>query len=410
MALPGKLVDVFAGSARYRGAYGGRGSGKTRSFATMTAVRAYMFAMAGRSGIILCGREYMNSLEDSSMEEVKIAIGDHPWLARHFDIGSKYIRTVDGRVRYAFTGLRHSLDSIKSKAMILLAWIDEAENVSEVAWRKLLPTVREKDSEVWITWNPEKEHSPTNQRFRISPPPNSKIAEVNYYDNPWFPPELEELRQYDQGRLDLAAYAHIWDGAYLVNSSAQVLADKVVVREFEPQSNWGGPYFGLDWGFAQDPTAAVKCWVSTTSAGHVLYVEREAGSVGLELDETAGFIAQRIPGADKHTIRADSARPESISYVRRNGLGGCVAVEKWPGSVEDGIAHLRSYSEIVVHPRCRETINECRLYSYKVDRLTDDILPIIVDAYNHYIDAIRYAIGPMIRRRGQTTGYFGAYR
>ncbi|WP_038931189.1 phage terminase large subunit, partial [Yersinia pestis] len=77
-------------------------------------------------------------------------------LNAFFDIGEKYIRTKDRRISYVFCGLRHNLDSIKSKARILLAWIDEAESVSEMAWRKLTPTVRGDDeSEIWVTWNPE---------------------------------------------------------------------------------------------------------------------------------------------------------------------------------------------------------------------------------------------------------------
>lgn len=105
--LPPKLIPVFLGKARYRGAYGGRGSAKTRSFALMTAVRAYQFAQMGQSGVILCGREFMNSLEDSSMQEIKQAIGDVPWLDDYFDVGEKYIRTKNRQVSYVFTGLRH---------------------------------------------------------------------------------------------------------------------------------------------------------------------------------------------------------------------------------------------------------------------------------------------------------------
>jgi phage terminase large subunit len=96
-------------------------------------------------------------------------------------------------------------------------------------------------------------------------------------------------------------------------------------------------------------------------------------------------------------VRADSARPETISYLKRHGLPRVEGVKKWPGSVEDGIAHLRSYEAIVVHPRCKETIQETRLYSYKVDKLSGDVLPEIVDASNHTIDAIRYSLAPLIK-------------
>ncbi|MDX3877614.1 MAG: phage terminase large subunit [Achromobacter sp.] len=405
--LPPKLIPVFSGPARYRGAKGGRGSAKTRSFALMTAVRAYMFAQAGVSGVILCGREYMNSLEDSSMEEVKQAIRSVPWLDAYFEIGEKYIRTRNRRVSYTFTGLRHNLDSIKSKARVLIAWIDEAENVSEIAYQKLLPTVRENDSEVWLTWNPELDGSPTDLRFVKNPPPNSKLVELNYTDNPWFPDVLEQERRNDRERLDDQTYAWIWDGAYRENSEAQVLAGKYRVAEFDPAAGWDGPYFGLDWGFSQDPTAGVKLWVHD----HRLWVEYEAGKIGLENDDIAAFMIARLPGIEQHVTRADSARPETISHVKSKGRDGQRAnlprlqgVEKWKGSVEDGIAHLRSYKEIVIHPRCVQTLREARLYSYKVDRLTGDVLTDIVDANNHYMDAMRYALQPMIKRK---RGFFG---
>ncbi|PPU41834.1 PBSX family phage terminase large subunit [Xanthomonas arboricola] len=392
--LPPKLIDVFTGEARYRGAHGGRGSAKTRTFALMSAVRGYALAQSGRTGAILCGREFMNSLEDSSMEEVKQAIRSVPWLDRHYDIGEKFIRTRDKRISYLFAGLRHNLDSIKSKARVHLAWIDEAENVSAAAWQKLVPTVREPGSEIWVTWNPEKDGSPTDQRFRKNTPTRSRIAQVNYSDNPWFPPELEEERQNDLVLLDDDTYQHIWDGAYQKRSKAQIFADKYRVAEFEPGKDWHGPYQGIDWGFALDPTTAVRCWVHDQR----LYVEYDAGKVGLELDHTTKFIGDRIDGFDKFVARADSARPESISYVNRHGMPRVAAAAKGKGSVEDGIAHIRSYKEVVIHPRCAGTLSEFRLYSYKVDRLSGDVLPDVVDAHNHYIDAIRYSLEPVMKK------------
>ena len=205
ITIPPKLIPVFESKSRYKGAYGGRGSAKTRTFALMTAVEGYRLAEAGASGIILCGREYMNSLEESSLEEIKQAIRSVDWLNDYYEIGEKYVRTKNRRVAYAFTGLRHNLDSIKGKSRILLAWVDEAENVSEAAWRKLLPTVREDDSEVWITWNPENKDSATDKRFRQVE--HKFIVEMNYNDNPFFPDVLEQERLNDQANLDDATYA-----------------------------------------------------------------------------------------------------------------------------------------------------------------------------------------------------------
>ena len=217
--LPPKLVPVFQGEARYRIAYGGRGSGKTRSFALMTAIKGYQWgnAVPPTKGQILCGREFMNSLSDSSFEEIKTAIQSIPWLNDYYICGDKFIRSKDGNITYTFAGLRRSLESIKSKSRILLAWIDEAEVVSGKAWRLLLPSVREVGSEVWVTYNPESKYSATHERFRETPPKDSKIVRLNYQDNPWFPEVLEKTRQEDfQKRPDM--YEHIWEGGFLIYS------------------------------------------------------------------------------------------------------------------------------------------------------------------------------------------------
>lgn len=211
--LPKKLIPVFDGEADVRGAFGGRGSAKTRSFAKMSAIRAYMWDMAGRSGIILCGRQFMNSLADSSLEEVKAAIESEAWLAAHFEIGEKYIRTKSGRISYSFAGLDRNIASVKSKSRILLCWVDEAEQVVEESWAVLIPTLREEDSELWVTWNPERKGSATDTRFRSSQDQRIKVIEMNWRDNPKFPAKLERDRQRDLAeRPD--SYEHIWEGAY----------------------------------------------------------------------------------------------------------------------------------------------------------------------------------------------------
>lgn len=230
--IPDKLVPVFEGEADVRGSYGGRGSAKSRTFAKMTAVRAHMWDMAGREGIILCGRQFMNSLADSSMEEVKAAIRSEPWLAAHFDIGETYIRTKSGRIKFVFSGLDRNIDSIKSTSRILLAWIEEAENVIEAAWVKLIPTLREEDSELWITWNPERETSATNVRFRNVDDPRMKIVEMNYRDNPWFPAILERQRQKDK-RERPHLYGHIWEGEYLSSLEGSYFGEHLATAKEE---------------------------------------------------------------------------------------------------------------------------------------------------------------------------------
>ncbi|SPY42774.1 PBSX family phage terminase large subunit [Proteus mirabilis] len=396
LPIPAKLVPVFAKEGvRYRGAFGGRGSAKTRTFAMMSAVKAYQAAEQGISGVILCGREFMNSLEESSMEEVKQAIRSIPWLNDYFDIGEKYIRTKCKRVNYVFCGLRHNLDSIKSKARILLAWVDEAESVSDLAWKKLRPTVRESGSEIWVTWNPEKDGSATDKRFRKTPPKNSIIVEMNYNDNPWFPDVLEEERLDDLNSLEYSDYAWIWEGAYLENSDKQVLANKYVVQSF-PDDLWQKAdrlLFGADFGFAKDPNTLLRQFI----LNDCLYIEYEVYGIGVELDHMPAFY-DKIPESRKWPIKADSARPETISYLKRQGFN-ISAAKKWQGSVEDGITHLRGFKQIIIHPRCKETAKEARLYSYKTDRITGEVLPVIEDKNNHCWDAVRYGLDGYITQK-----------
>lgn len=387
--LPKKLAWVFAGEARYRGAYGGRGSAKSRSFATMCVLRSLE-----RPIRILCAREIQNSIRESVHAQLVERI-ESMGLEDRFDIGRDYLRGLNG-TEFVFRGLHRNVREIKSLEGIDLCWIEEAEAVSEESWTVLIPTIRKPGSEIWLTWNPETADAATHRRFVQKPPPGARIVKVTYRDNPWFPPELEAERQRDLA-LDVDLHAHVWEGEFRSRSEAQVLASKVRVADFVPQAGWDGPYHGLDFGFAQDPTAGIRCWI----ADRRLWIEHEAVSVGLELDATAAFLAEHIPGIEDHVIRADSARPESISYLKRHGLPRVVAARKGPRSVEEGIAFLRSFDEIVVHPRCRETTREARLYSYKVDRVTGDVLPTLIDAHNHCIDAVRYAVEPAKRAQAQ---------
>lgn len=403
VSLPDKLKTVFSGRARYRGAHGGRGSGKTRGFALMSAVRGDIFATMGVIGTILCGREFQNSLEDSSFSEVRAAIQSDPYLRTRWEIGRQFIRHVSGRVEYTFSGLRHNIESIKGKARILIAWVDEAEQVSEMSWRTLIPTVREQQSpeeaargvfwssEIWLTWNPGSEKSATNQRFNINATDDMKIVKMNWSDNPWFPEVLN-----DERKRDLAArpadYAHIWEGEYRSRSDAMVFSNWKM-REFVAPPN-AVFRFGADWGFSIDPTVLVRGYLD----GRTLYVDYEAYAVGCEVDKTPALFDQ-VPKSREYRITADSARPEVVSYMRRNGFPKIVPAVKGKGSIEDGISFLQSF-DIVVHPRCENVAREMASFSYKIDRMTEEVLPVLDDKDNHTIDALRYALEGL-RRAGK---------
>jgi phage terminase large subunit len=405
--LPPKLVAVFApprGSVSYRALFGGRGSAKSFTAAKMAAIWGYAEPLR-----ILCTREFQVSIKESFHAELKAAIASEPWLAAHYDVGVDYIKGANG-TEFIFRGLRRNEQSIKSLAKIDLTIVEEAEDIPEMSWLALEATVfRQPKSELWAIWNPRLDGSPVDNRFRKNPPQGALVASVNWSDNPFFPAGLETLRRREQERLDPATYAHVWEGAYLTNSDAQVFAGKIHVQDFTPAPNWQGPYYGGDFGFSQDPTAAVEVWIH----GADIYIHREAFKRGLELDDTAPFVAGKIAGFEREVSRWDNSRPESISHLRRHGLPRATAVEKWPGSVEDGIAFLRSHARIVIHPSCGNMQQEARLYSYKVDRNTGDVTTAIVDAHNHGWDAVRYALGPMVRKRNQakteTAGVIGLW-
>lgn len=341
----------------------------------------------------VCIREIQKSLKFSAKKlvEDKIrALG----VSHLFDITQTEIRRLDGDGIIIFQGMQdHTADSIKSLEGFDRAWVEEAQSLSKRSMELLLPTIRAPGSEIWFSWNPDQPTDPVEELF-AAPSERTVLVRVNFPDNPFCPDELkEEAAEHLKRNPD--SYHHVWEGGYNTRSDAQILNGKWRVDEFEPESNWDGPYHGLDFGFANDPTAAVRCWVHDQR----LYIECEAGKTGLEIDETNDYVNARIEGFSEYTVRADSARPESISYLQRNGMPKCVSVSKWPGSVEDGIAHLRGYKEIVIHVRCKSTQQEARLYKYKVDKKSGDILPDIVDKDNHYIDAIRYALAPLIKRR-----------
>jgi phage terminase large subunit len=370
---------------RYKCLYGGRGSGKSYAMADALLIEGLR-----RKIRVLCAREFQVSIKDSvhALLKERIAVLQ---LEDFYRVQDTTIVGANGS-SFIFKGIRHNVQSIKSMAGLTHCWIEEAQTISSESWDVLIPTIREEGSEVWAAFNPHQETDKVYQELVTNKPENGYVERVNWDRNPHFTKVLDDERRKMQ-RTDPDAYSHIWEGGFWEKSDAQILSGKWIVDEFEPEEDWNGPYFGADFGFAKDPTTLVKCWV----AGNRLYVERESYAVGLEIDATADRWKLDVPDCDRFVVRADSARPDSISYLKRHGIHRIEGAVKRAGSVEDGIAHLRSYEKIVIHPRCKHMAEEARLWSYKIDRLTGDVLPIVVDAWNHCTDSLRYALEPMIR-------------
>ena len=366
--------------ARYKGAHGGRGSGKSHFFAE-ALIEAHILDAGSRS---VCVREVQKSLAQSVKRLLELKIealnaGDY------FEVQEAVIKSKRGDGLIIFQGMQnHTADSIKSLEGYDRAWVEEAQSLSERSLSLLRPTIRKPGSELWFTWNPDNETDPVDALLRgPNPPPDAIVVEVNWQDNPWFPEVLRLEMEYDR-RRDQDKYAHVWQGGYAANSESRVFRNWTI-EEFDAPAD-AIHRLGSDWGFASDPTVLVRCHV----IGRKLYVDFEAYQVGCEIVDTPALF-MTIPEAERWPMVADSSRPETISHVRRNGFPKVMPAVKGARSVEEGVEWLKSY-DIVVHPRCRHTIDELTCYSYQTDPLTGRVLPKLADKSNHCIDALRYAL------------------
>ena len=365
--------------ARYKGAWGGRGSGKSHFFAE-ALIEAHILDHNTSS---VCVREFQKSLAQSVKRLLEAKI-ESLGAADLFEVQEAVIKSRRGKGLIIFQGMQnHTADSIKSLEGYDRAWVEEAQSLSQRSLDLLRPTIRRPGSELWFSWNPHQDTDPVDALLRgPEPPPDAAIVSVNWYDNPWFPDVLRREMEYDRAR-DPDKYAHVWGGGYVSNSEARVFRNWKI-EEFDAPPD-AIHRLGADWGFAVDPTVLVRCHI----IGRKLYIDHEAYRIGCEIPDTPDLFMQ-IPEAEKWPLTADSARPETISYMRKHGFPKIAAAVKGPKSIEDGIEWLKSF-DIVVHPRCRHTIDELTAYSFKTDPLTGKVLPLLNDKANHVIDALRYA-------------------
>jgi len=338
----------------------------------------------------VCIREIQKSLKFSAKKliEDKIrALG----VVDYFEITLTEIRRKGGTGIIIFQGMQdHTAESIKSLEGFDIAWVEEAQSLSAHSLELLLPTIRATGSEIWFSWNPDQSDDPVDVYFAALAGDESAVCiHANYPDNPFLPQELADEAERHR-RMKPDTFGHVWLGEYNELSDRYVFSGRWRIADFETEG-LGDPLHGMDFGFANDPTVAVMVYV----ANNRLYIRKDCGKVGLDLDDTAKFVKDRIDGIEKYVIRADCARPESISYLKRHGLPRIDGPAKL--KIIDGIEFIKSFDEVIIHPECKATAEEFRKYSYKVDKRTGDILPDIVDAWNHYIDSIRYALYAMIK-------------
>lgn len=384
-----RVFEPLLQPARYKGAHGGRGSAKSNFFADHLIDRCIVDAPLRA----VCIREIQRSLAQS----VKLLIEDKIksfGLTDQFLFKQHYIQTPGGGM-IIFNGMRdHSADSIKSLEGFDVAWVEEAQSISERSLELLRPTIRKPGSELWFSWNPRYASDPVDKLLRSKEqPPGAVVVQANWRDNPWFPEELRLEMEYDR-RTDQEKYAHIWEGAYETRSEARIFKNWVEGILEVPAG--AVPRLGGDWGFAVDPTTAIKLYeLDPPMGGHRrrIYIEDEVYQVGCEIDHTpALFDKLKTDSFDPRMwpLVADSARPETISYLTRHGYPRVQAAIKGPNSVSEGIVWLQGY-DIIIHPKCKHAIDEFTHYAHKVDKHTGDVLPMLEDKKNHVIDSVRYA-------------------
>lgn len=372
-----EVFEPLLHASRYKGAWGGRGSGKSHFFAELLIEQQIM-----RKLDAVCIREVQRTLNQSvkKLLESKIEALN---VGAYFEVQDKRVISRNGGITI-FEGMQnHTADSIKSLEGFDVAWVEEAQSLSQRSLDLLRPTIRKPGSELWFSWNPRLNTDPVDMLLRgEKPPPDAAVVKANYRDNPWLPDVLRAELEYDQKR-DPDKFAHVWLGEYERNSEARVFRNWEI-QEFDTDPEWIIRQ-GADWGFSVDPSVLVQCAI----VGRKLYVIDEVYRVGCEIDFLPDLF-RTLADSEKWTTTADSARPETISYMQRHGFKRMLPAVKGARSLEEGIEFLRSF-DIVVHPRCVHTIDELTLYSYETDPLTGQVIPKLRDKDNHVIDALRYA-------------------
>lgn len=385
-----EVFEPLLQPSRYKGAHGGRGSGKSHFFGGL--VTEEHATIPGHRTV--CIREVQKSIKLSSKQLIVDKINQFN-LNHLFDIQDQQIKTPkDGVI--VFQGLQnHTAESIKSLEGFDRAWVEEAQSISKYSWDMLRPTFRKPGSEIWASWNPLMEEDAIDKFFRGEGSDRSdmKTVQANWSDNPWFKSGTLPEERIEDLRARPDDYDWIWEGAYRTVSEAAIFRNKFEITEFDTPED-AIFFHGADWGYANDPTTLVRMFIQN----ECLYIDAECYSTGIELDDLPRFF-DAIPTARKWPIRADAAAPQIISYVRRQGFN-IAAAKKWPKSVEEGIAYLRGFKKIYIHRRCVNTAKEFRSYSWKTDRHSGVLVPVPEDANNHAIDAIRYALDAYITTKG----------
>lgn len=310
-----EVGEVFApllNPSRYKGAHGGRGSGKSQFFADLML----LYAVQKPGFRALCCREVQKSLKESAKRLIESKIEAHG-LGRLFDVQEAQIKTPGGGL-IAFAGLQdHTSESIKSYEGFDVAWVEEAQTVSDRSLNLLRPTIRAPCSELWFSWNPRHRTDAVDKMLRGDElPTGAQVIRANFDQNPWFPAELEQERQ-DCLRQQPEQYAHIWEGDYVtVSEGAYFAKDLAMAKE---QGRIGN--------VAPDPLMTYRAYW-------------DIGGTGAKADACAIWIAQFI-GREIRVLDYYEAQGQPlathVNWLRSQGYGNALCVLPHDGAAHDKV-------------------------------------------------------------------------
>lgn len=385
-----KFIPLFGDDYRHAAYYGGRGSAKSHSVATVLSSKS-----AKVTKRIVCARQFQNSIRDSVKELLELKMREMGIIAQ-FGIYDREIVHKATESRFTFIGLDRNPDSAKSLEGADICWVEEARTINSRSMEILIPTIRKPGSQLIWTWNPEFRDDPVDSYFRgprqaelakiLGEIPDARpnlIRRVGIEDNPWFyhTPMAQEMLL--MMRSNYARYLHVWLGGYDDGYESKVFSNILIARLSEIPDVFA-PRYGMDFGFGNDPSFITKTYVN--EGLKQIYIQKEAcGRVPLR-DLPA--MMDSVLDDREDLIKADSSQPGTIEHLCSQGFN-MVGAKKGPGSVKAGINWLQGY-KIIIDPDCEEMREEARLYSWQVDKITKKRLSVPIDAHNHGWDSVRY--------------------
>lgn len=389
IVLPEKAAALFKPS-RYKFVRGGRGSAKSWSVA-----RALLIQGSQAPHRVLCAREVQKSIKDSVHRLLKDQI-DELGLSSFYEVLNDEIRGKNGTL-FLFRGLSdQTADSIKSFEGCTRVWLEEAHTISKESWKKLTPTIRAAGAEIWATYNPELDTDETHKRATTEQRPDTISFEMNWRDNPWFPPVLEKERQHDKATMPAAEYAHVWEGQclpavvgaiYAAEVQAATLQGRIRPVPVDPMLKTHA-IFDLGWNDSMSIILAQRQGAELRVVGFLEDSHRTLA------DYSADLKAMRHNWGEvwlPHDGRSKNIQTGRSAEETMQALGWTVRIVP-QDEVENGIRNAR-----LVWPRvffdqvaAAQLLEHLKRYRRAVNARTDEPGAPLHDEHSHAADAFRY--------------------